>query len=57
MNKYIVTYLICASLASGHWFANYFEMDGDSISSGNPPAGLMVGMFWPVYASFVLFED
>ena len=57
MNKYIATYLICASIASGHWFAKYFDANASSIGAGNPPAGLLVGLLWPVYASFVLFED
>ena len=56
MNKCIITYAICACLASGHWFAKYFDVNASSIGTGNPPAGLLVGLLWPIYASFIIFE-
>ena len=56
-NKLAVIYALCGCIAAGHWFANEYNAGGDTLSSGNPTVSMFVGIMWPMYASFVFFDE
>ena len=52
-----IVYLLCSLMALGHWFANEYEAEGDTLTTGNPVTGLVVAMVWPSYVSYLVFKD
>lgn len=56
-NKLAVIYALCGCIAAGHWFANEFEIEGNTLRNGNPTVSGLVVVLWPIYASFVFFDE
>lgn len=55
-NKLAVIYALCGCIAAGHWFANEYDAGG-SLASKNPVTSMFIVAMWPIYASFVFFDE
>lgn len=56
-NKLLAVYAICGCIAAGHWFAHEYDKDGSAAGVGNPAVANIVGMLWPIYASYLVFKE
>jgi len=52
-----IGYALCALLALGHWFANEYDSEGNTLTVGNPVTGMIISMLWPSYVSYLIFKE
>lgn len=54
-NKLAVIYALCGCVAMGYWFANEYE--GEQTGVKAPISSVFIGALWPIYVSFVFFDE